>query len=1119
MIDVELQDPSPPFGAPFPPGPLSIVLRNWSPTKFIVICGDGPSPDIGLIGSLSSEGSPDAWVNFTLEETSTPSLPLGEDTQDMALLGMEIDLTSSKSVRISEQPDDGTPDLPPSPILYAYMSDGTVVAWHVLNTTGNVYPGMGTSKATEASTSSQLMIQQKVSMEESGMSSPRMSPRASPKPALLSPAAQPQSISAFGQTPSSSPSTSIAPAKGFGAFGNVNTPSKFGSTGFGFAGGSDRSAFGTSAFGSSGFGGGSEAKTLTTTSSPFGSSGFGQTSTAPAFGASGFGSKSITPAFGVSSFGSKPAAPSGFGSPGSSGSASMSSTGGFAAFANQGTSAFGTPVGSAFSTEPQRLPYGTTALPSSPQSAFGTGGSGPAGAPASAFGAGGSGLTTSFGQQQPVVSATFGQPTPASAFGAPSFGKPAAPAFGQSGFSSSSLPKSSISSTGGFAAFASQGTSTFGTSAGSGISSESKSMQSSPFGTAPSASNPQSAFGAGGSGQASTAPTSVFGAVKSGQATAPLSSAFGAGASSPASTAPASAFGTEEHKGATSFGQGQQQPEPSSPFGSFGSKAATSTFGQTGFGTNTSSATSQGGAFSNFGTLGDSLNKHPEFDSPPGSPPSPGGSPPGSPKHPSQPTKPASSYLKPAEGFGALVKSSGAFETPKPIAPGAFGSSSQKSTSSLPKSVVPAFSPTTSGPTPISPSTVTPTFGSTSALGGSRPVFGSSTFGAVPQTATSEPSKSISGGFGAFSSGVSSFASFANVAKSTNFDDILSSPDKDKPKSTGSPLVFGPSNAKSSSAPLSTTSAEQVATSNTREEDVDDVASEPFSLTDDGFDESASAKSSRSPTRSLSEGESEAAENIPLPETPTPRSTPASTPTPLPPPPKISVPDASPPVSTPSASTAERPNTTTPPGSPEKPEVPIATPPAPKPLFPTSTVSPFGLVRPSSRPIRSSPLASAPITSTDAEDSAPDVTPSKSAPATVDVEPAEPKRLLERVSSPAQVPYAEPSIDSGKVVSSPASRRPKTPPLLDTPTSGTATLRSPFVLGQPQVLPVPLKPSSLPVPLSIPTSVNHRSAGEAREEEEEIEEIPKNPMQVEFQRVYMEMVKELVQVCSTAASH
>lgn len=136
--DIEISDPTPPFGAPFPPGPLCCVIKHWSPMKFFLVCGDGSSTDIGVIGSTSNE----SWSHFTFEETSTPSLPLGEGSEDMALLGLDIDFTSDKPVRASEQPDDDTPNLPPSPILYAYMSDGSVVGWHILFLNGTPCPGM-----------------------------------------------------------------------------------------------------------------------------------------------------------------------------------------------------------------------------------------------------------------------------------------------------------------------------------------------------------------------------------------------------------------------------------------------------------------------------------------------------------------------------------------------------------------------------------------------------------------------------------------------------------------------------------------------------------------------------------------------------------------------------------------------------------------------------------------------------------------------------------------------------------------------------------------------------------------------------------------------------------------
>lgn len=41
--DIEISDPTPPFGAPFPPGPLCCTIKDWSPMKFFLVCGDGSS--------------------------------------------------------------------------------------------------------------------------------------------------------------------------------------------------------------------------------------------------------------------------------------------------------------------------------------------------------------------------------------------------------------------------------------------------------------------------------------------------------------------------------------------------------------------------------------------------------------------------------------------------------------------------------------------------------------------------------------------------------------------------------------------------------------------------------------------------------------------------------------------------------------------------------------------------------------------------------------------------------------------------------------------------------------------------------------------------------------------
>lgn len=106
----------------------------------LLFIGDSTSSDIGLIGSIA-EDSGESWHNLSLEETSTPSLPLDKDQNDTILLGMDVDLTSSESYHHSTTSGE-TLELPAHPIMYAYASDGTVLGWHVLNVTGAPYPGM-----------------------------------------------------------------------------------------------------------------------------------------------------------------------------------------------------------------------------------------------------------------------------------------------------------------------------------------------------------------------------------------------------------------------------------------------------------------------------------------------------------------------------------------------------------------------------------------------------------------------------------------------------------------------------------------------------------------------------------------------------------------------------------------------------------------------------------------------------------------------------------------------------------------------------------------------------------------------------------------------------------------
>lgn len=279
-MDITVSDPTPPFGAAFLPGQLCCVIKDWLPSKFLLVCGDGPSTDIGVIASTSDKN----WSHYSFEETSTPALPLGEGAEDMALLGLDIDLTNDRPVRISEQPDDDTPDLPPSPIVYAYMSDGSVVAWHLLFLDGTPFPGMVRSAQTVNSSDVAIVVSPQ-SSEATPFSDNTTQPFSKQQPSL------------FGSASTASTTGSLASPGFSGGFGKPSTP----------------------AFGVSGWGFGNKPSAPTS---------FGNTSAAsatPVFGRTGFSNfASSTPI-----------------------SNNIPSGGGFAAFAQAGASSFGAPLGAA----------------------------------------------------------------------------------------------------------------------------------------------------------------------------------------------------------------------------------------------------------------------------------------------------------------------------------------------------------------------------------------------------------------------------------------------------------------------------------------------------------------------------------------------------------------------------------------------------------------------------------------------------------------------------------------------------------------------------------------------------------------------------------------------------
>ncbi|KAF8674123.1 Nuclear pore complex [Rhizoctonia solani] len=333
---VKFIDPSPPYGVA---SRLSCRhyarLVGWEPAKHLIFVADGPSTDVGAIACLNQseiEGKPSPWVTLEVDETSRIALPMDDEMNETSIMGFDLDLTATEPISNSQEAGDDAVPSPPSPILHLYTSAGLVISYHVLNSRGDKYPGMGTAEVPSAVS-------------------------ATPAKALAS--TTPAVTPAFG----ASTTPAGTPAFGTTGFGTSTTPAKPGL----FGQPSTTPAFGQ-------------------TSAPaFGQgSGFGTTS---AFGAtSAFGSK---PAFGSSSFGA--ASGGGFGKFSSTTPAGTPASGGFAGFGSKPatfgstlaptTSVFGSGSGS------------TTPKTESPLSAFGSsafGGGTGATTPKSAFGGFGS---------------------------------------------------------------------------------------------------------------------------------------------------------------------------------------------------------------------------------------------------------------------------------------------------------------------------------------------------------------------------------------------------------------------------------------------------------------------------------------------------------------------------------------------------------------------------------------------------------------------------------------------------------------------------------------------------------------------------------------------------------
>ncbi|KAF4613917.1 hypothetical protein D9613_007855 [Agrocybe pediades] len=577
-----------------------VNLPKWdvdagsSANQSLVVVGDLSSVDIEILGSIGNQ-----W--FRQSQENPLSLPLDKSMEDTKLLSLEVDLTDSTSS---------------TPIMYAYLNDGSVQAWHM----DHPKPYL---PITEKNSTSVAKVNSEMSMDSGEIKNDS----ATAISAVAQPSFDQKSPSPFG-----SQTTSVFGQSSFGqnSFGQSSTTtSAFGQT----------SSFGSPSGGTSPFGQSSQANSSTSafgdvkpasgfgafggSTGAFGSGAFGSNTTSSSGGA--FSNFTSTSSFGQSSFASGSSntdSTNASSAPTVTREASMSdSTPAFGGLSLGGSHPTGNAVNTMFGTFGQ--PVNDT--PKETTSAFG----GSLLKPAAGFGAFGALSSNSpfannkptpttvsafapIAQSQPTTSMSsgFGQ----TGFATPAFGKPSfvQPAFGQSAFSSNATTTTSSIVSSGFGAFANKTVSLGGEKPAS--ESTTSPIVSSAFGAfankavslagtekpAVTASSPPSsddesdmkpattsAFGASSGSSSAFKPAAGFGAFGSLE-TAKSSpffkkpdetmtvSAFGALSSAPktptASSSASPAFGTPSALGATKSPFAPQTPSTSA-FGSGASPA------------------------------------------------------------------------------------------------------------------------------------------------------------------------------------------------------------------------------------------------------------------------------------------------------------------------------------------------------------------------------------------------------------------------------------------------------------------------------------------------------------------------------------------------------------------
>ncbi|KAF8150734.1 hypothetical protein B0H34DRAFT_801662 [Crassisporium funariophilum] len=745
-------------------------------SKSLTIVGDVSSVDIEVLGNVGNQ-----WHRHSQENPVT--LPLDKSLDDTMMLALEADLTDSSSA---------------SPVVYAYLNDGTVQGWQLEHSK----PYLGIVSA--------------VGLGPNFSQTSALSQESGPKDSDMGDQASMTASSEFGQ--------------------QAHPGTKFGDTGFGQQstspfGQQQGGAFGQPAFGQQ----------------PQGSSPFGQPSSQ---GASAFGQ----PSFGQpSTFGSSPAFPSSTSNVfGQTNQSSTTSSAGFGAFSGA-SGAFGTGSSGAFGTSSNAF----SNLGSGTPSVFGQGSFGatrdtaPGSTPPSMTreasmsdstpGFGGLGLGSAHTSDSNAVNSMFGSFTtvrasdqsetpltsafggglvkPASGFGAfnnlktsnnfemnkpaaNAFSTPAQPssAFGQSGFASPAFGKSSFgqpafgkpslgstpgsSTSGGFGAFANTPTtlgSTTQSATTSAFGGNIKPPSSSAGGFSAFASNPVTLASALGPSVAPESKTTSetgggFGSFASG---APTTFGSALAATAAPESKSGSGFGGFASNGPSPFGGVQRTADGSEATAThsiLGSPSAFSTT-KTTLGETPVTKSPFGGASTSAGgiTTPGSSPKTSFAYSPPSSP-----EPSGNAKSPS-PFGSNSALATPPP-----ASSSGAFgnlqSSPSPFKPapgfGAFGSGQTPKSSPFIKKAEETPPPSSFfgnvSPSPLGSTTPAsePKFGAPTALGAVK-----SAFAPISPPSPTPVKTPTTGGFGAFSGSPTGFSAFAGPKKS--FSDLLKSGDSE----------------------------------------------------------------------------------------------------------------------------------------------------------------------------------------------------------------------------------------------------------------------------------------------------------------------------------------------------